>query len=255
MGHNVNLLKRFKPYNRPIFIEMNELINRIQIPDNITHVKLDIGLSYGAPRSQNWLSFEKDLFVFGFEPNIDSVNNILNGNIINYHPGHDPIANEYINNVFTIIPVALSNVEEPTTMPFYKMLDDCGTSSLYEPVDINLGPIKEKVDVPVYSLKHFFDVFPWDRFEYIDYIKIDAQGADFDIIKSAGDYLKDRVVFITAEPEHMQYVNTQHNTAENMNNYLSSQNFIQINHPNTCDPTFINKKFLHLYDTIYINQT
>ena len=104
-------VKRFKPYNRQIFIEMNELINRIQIPDNITHVKLDIGLSYGAPRSQNWLSFEKDLFVFGFEPNIDSVNNILNGNIINYHPGHDPIANEYINNVFTIIPVALSNVE------------------------------------------------------------------------------------------------------------------------------------------------
>ena len=49
----------------------------------------------------------------------------------------------------------------------------------------------EKIEVPVYSLKHFFDLFPWDRFEFIDYIKIDAQGADFDIIKGAGDYLNE----------------------------------------------------------------
>ena len=234
---------------------MNEYINRIKIPYNVTHIKLDIGLSYSAPHSQIWLSNEENLFVFGFEPNMDSVNDILQGYIAKRCPSHgEPIANKYINNTFTVIPVALSNVEEPTTMRFYKMTNDTGTSSLYEPRDKNLDPIKEKVDVPVYSLKHFFDVFPWDRFEYIDYIKIDAQGADFDIIKSAGDYLKERVVFITAEPEHMFYINTAHNTYANMINYLVSQNFIQINHPNTSDPTFINKKFQHLQDTIFISQ-
>lgn len=103
-------------------------------------------------------------------------------------------------------------------------------------------------------IKTFFNVFPWDRFEYIDYIKVDAQCADFDIIKSAGDCLKERVVFITTEPENMQYVNCSSNSAENITNYLISQNFIRINHPNTSDPTFINKKFQHLQDTIYIRQ-
>jgi hypothetical protein len=150
--------------------------------------------------------------------------------------------------------VALSNVEKPTNMIFYTMSNDIGTSSLYEPVDFSLGPVKSNIIVPVYSLKHFFDVFPWNRFEYIEYIKIDAQGADFDIIKGAGDYLKERVVFITAEPESAQYNGCSHNTAENMNDYLRSQGFVRIVHPNTSDPTFLNIKYSHLYDKIYIRQ-
>jgi hypothetical protein len=134
------------------------------------------------------------------------------------------------------------------------MTNDVGTSSLYKPVNPILGPVKSKIKVPVYSLKHFFDLFPWDRFEYIDYIKIDAQGADLDIIKSAGDYLKEKVVFITAEPESICYNGCQHNTTENMIEYLKTQNFVKVNHPNTNDPTFLNNKFKHLYYSIYINQ-
>jgi FkbM family methyltransferase len=234
---------------------MEQYLQNINIPQDITHVKIDVGLSYNANQSQDWLSNEKNLFVFGFEPNPQSVENILNGNIKKRDPSHgQSISNEYINKTFTIIPVALSKVEEPTIMDFYSMSKDTGTSSLYQPVDPNLGPIKEKIQVPVYSLKHFFDLFPWDRFEYIDYIKIDAQGADFDIIQSAGDYLKERVVYITAEPESNQYNDCNHNTTGNMEKYLITQNFIRINHPHTNDPTFINQKFLDLQDKIYIRQ-
>ena len=235
---------------------LNKYFDSIIIPDNITNIKLDIGLSYSAPNSQNWLSKESNLFVFGFEPNMDSVNNILKGNICKKHENHgQPISNEYINNTFHILPIALFNVLEPTYMQFYSMEKDEGISSLYKPSNDILGPIKEKIQVPVYSLNHFFDMFPWNRFEYIDYIKIDAQGADFDIIKSAGDYLKERVVFITAEPEIYYYEGCNHNTTENMEIYLKSQNFIIINHPNTVDPTFLNLKFAYLYDKIYISQS
>jgi hypothetical protein len=140
-------------------------------------------------------------------------------------------------------------------MDFFSMQRDGGCSSLLEPINLErLGPIKSKITVPVFSLKHFFDIFPWDRFEYIDYIKIDAQGSDLDIIKSAGSYLKDKVVFVTAEPETNDYSNCNHNTAENMENYLISQNFTRISHPNVEDPTFINNKFMHLRDSIYISQ-
>lgn len=234
---------------------METFFKDLTIPENITHVKLDIGLSYSAPQSQIWLSNEENLFVFGFEPNPDSVKCILNKDIVKRAPFHGtPISNEYINSKFFLIPVALSNVIEPSKMDFYCMKNDTGTSSLFEPTDPNLGSIKEKIEVPVFSLKHFFDLFPWDRFDYIDYIKIDAQGADLDIIKSAGNYLKEKVVFITAEPENAAYSGCKDNTCENMENYLNENNFLRINHPNTGDPTFINKKFLHLQDKIYIKQ-
>ena len=226
------------------------------IPNEVTNIKIDIGLSYNAPQSNNWLSNEPNLLVFGFEPNPESVQTILQKNIVKRNINHgEPLRNEFIQNSrFRLIPVALDNVIEPATSQFFSMSNDIGTSSLYQPLDINLGPVKNIITVPVYSLKHFFDLFPWERFEYIDYIKIDAQGADFDIIKGAGDYLKDKVVFITAEPESTCYNGCNHNTTANMIEYLRTQNFEQINHPNTNDPTFLNNKFKHLYNKIYIKQ-
>jgi len=228
---------------------MEEYFKQIIIPPNITHVKIDIGLGMHNIHSKDWLKYEKNLFVFMFEPNSDSIlSSIDNTKLI-----ENIIQNN--NNSFVIIPVALSNVSEKTQMDFYSMKNDGGTSSLYKPINTNrLGPIKNKNTVSVMALKHFFDLFPWDRFEYIEYIKIDAQGADFDIIKSAGDYLSERVVFITAEPESNDYENCQHNTSENMEQYLKTQNFIKINHSNTDDPTFVNTKFMHLYNNIYIYQ-
>jgi FkbM family methyltransferase len=219
------------------------------IPENITHVKIDIGLGMNNIHSKDWLKYEKNLFIYMFDPNIDSINSsVSNMNKIN-----EIIVNNQ--NSFQIIPVALSNVVEESKLEFYSMLKDGGTSSLFKPINTNrLGPVKNINTVPVFSLKHFFDLFPWDRFEYIEYIKIDAQGADFDIIKSAGNYLRERVVFITAEPESSDYENCSENTSENMEKYLITQNFIKINHPNTEDPTFINQKFKHLYDNIYIYQ-
>lgn len=219
------------------------------IPENITRVKIDIGLGMNNIHSNDWLKYEKNLFVLMFDPNIDSINSsVSNMNIIN-----QIIVNNQ--NLFQIIPVALSNVLEESKLEFYSMSNDGGTSSLFKPINTNrLGPVKSKNIVPVFPLKHFLDLFPWDRFEYIEYIKIDAQGADFDIIKSAGGYLREKVVFVTAEPESNDYENCNENTSENMENYLITQNFIRINHPNTEDPTFINQKFKHLYNNIYIYQ-
>ncbi len=227
----------------------------MQFDHPVTHIKLDIGLSYNAPHSQNWLEHEPNLGVIGFEPNPDCIEQILSEKeIVKKQSNHgQPISKKYINTRFILMPVALDHVNDPTEMTFYKMTNDVGTSSLYEPVDPSLGSIKQIIKVPVYSLEYFFDTFPWDRFPYIDYIKIDCQGADLNVIKSAGYYIK-RVVYITAEPESNSYKNCQNNTASNMEKYLILNNFTKINHPNTIDPTFINNDFLHLKDKIYIKQ-
>ena len=212
------------------------------IPDNCTHVKLDIGLSFNAPQSQAWLSKETNLMVFGFEPNPELTK---------------PLQQKFTNTrQFQLIPVALSNVAKEEEMNFYINSNDCGTSSLFKHDEQQLGPIKNEVSVPVVSLKMFFDEFPWDRFEYIDYIKIDAQGSDFNILKSAGNYLSEKVVFVTAEPDGFQYFGAHECNTENITSYMESQNFVRINHPNTNDPTFVNKVFSDkgIHETIHIEQ-
>ena len=227
------------------------------IPASCTHVKLDIGLSYNAPQSQNWLTRDDHhLMVFGFEPNPESVQFITSGNNHKQHECHgDCLEDRFIKEGrFVIQKCALSNVSTPQNMKFYISSNDCGTSSLFSNNETSLGKIKEVIDVPVYSLKMFFDGFPWDRFDYIDYIKIDAQGSDLNILKGAEYYLQERIVFVTAEGDGHHYIGSDECSNHNIIKYMESQNFIHINHHNTKDPTFINKKFQHL-SKIYISQS
>jgi hypothetical protein len=140
-------------------------------------------------------------------------------------------------------------------MKFYVSNNDCGTSSLYPNDETYLGKIKEVIDVPVYSLKMFFDGFPWNRFQYIDYIKIDAQGSDLNILKSAGSYLSERVVYVTAEADGNRYIGADECSEQNIISYMESQGFMLIRHSNTTDPTFVNKKYIEESKKIYIKQT
>ena len=228
------------------------------IPPTCTHVKIDVGLSYGANQSSCWLDTEPDVMVFGFEPHPDSFANIHRGDIQLRHPAHaaagKPLDKKHINSGrMHIFNVALGNVEKVETMNLYMNSKDCGTSSLFTHDEKYLGPIEQILPVSVYSLKMFFDTFPWNKHEYIDYIKIDAQGSDLNILKGAGDYLKERVVYVTAEPDGNQYIGADECNTHNIVNYMQSQGFIQVKHPNTIDPTFINSKFMHLKN-IFISQ-
>ena len=240
-------------------IENLYIMFNYNIPENCTHVKIDIGLSYGANQSSTWLDKEENLLVFGFEPNLESVENIKAGNIKLRHPSHivggKPLDQKHLySGRMIIIQKALSNVEKEEKMYFYVNSKDCGTSSLFNHDQQFLGPIKKIIKVPVINLKMFFDNFPWDKFKYIDYIKIDAQGSDLNILKGAKKYLTEKVVFVTAEPDGNQYYGASECNAVNITNYMISQNFEKINHPNTFDPTFLNKKFKNIAHDIYIEQ-
>jgi len=235
---------------------MDNYLRNMKLPSHVNHLKLDIGLSYSAPQSQTWLEHEPDLFVIGFEPNPDCVASLNQDVIQKKNPGHgDPLTPENKKRFF-LIPVALGNVETPGEMNFYQMANDCGTSSLYSPVDGSLGQVKNVVRVHVFSLKDFFESFPWgtNNIHHIDYIKIDAQGSDLDILKGAGRYLRDRVVYVTAEAEHSQYANCSHNNEVNMTQYMDSIGFDRIFHADTQDPTFLNRIYKHLMKDIYIYQ-
>ena len=228
---------------------------KIEVPSTCTHIKIDIGLSYTAPISNKWLVKEPEVFVLGFEPNPHCCNTIMTST---FSPTSFPDFNlekKFIEQGrFKLFPYALSNVDNLTIQQFYINKQDYGTSSLYTHTQTKLGPIEKVINVNVINLKMVFDIFPWDKFEYIDYIKIDAQGSDLKILKGAGDYLKDKVVYITAEPDGHYYNDCADCSEDNIDKFMVSQGFIRIKHPNTVDPTYINSKFLHLKDKVWIHQ-
>ena len=229
-------VRNFKTFiNSTIPIRKSD--GKINIPTRIKHVKLDIGLSYSAPISQYWLSHENNIMVFGFEPNPASGHSILQG-ADKRHPLHgEPLETKFIGTSFFIIPCALGRANS-NIIKFY-VTNDCGCSSIYQPKDFSVERI---IEVPIFSLHDFFDIFPFDTHPVIDYIKIDAQGSDLDIAKSAGHYLQERVIYITLEAENSQYAHTT-NSLEDIDSYMRSIGFIQHISPNTQDPTYFNTRF------------
>lgn len=213
---------------------------KIEILSHIKHIKLDIGLSYSAPMSQYWLSHEDHLLVFGFEPNPTSVNSILQG-AVKQHPSHgDPLDKKYIGEKFFLIPCALGQSSN-TVIKFFITKDDVGCSSIYLPKYLE---VERVIEVPIFSLAAFFDLFPFDSHPVIDYIKIDAQGADLDIVKSAGHYLAERVIYLTIEAENINYVNTLNSELE-IDRYMKSIGFVRFKSEYTGDPTYFNPRFTH----------
>lgn len=216
-----------------------DLDGKIVVPRHLKHVKLDIGLSYNAPIAGYWLDHEEDLVVFGFEPNPAAIEEIKRGGV-KKRPYHgEPLDPRYIGTRFFLVPCALG-LSTATTVPFYVTAADCGCSSLYEPKDFEVADI---IEVPLFSLSDFFDRFPFDTHPVIDYIKIDAQGSDLNIVKSAGNYLSERVVYITLEPEDFEYRNTA-NSESAIEYYMNSIGFMRHRSSHTVDPTYINIRFL-----------
>ena len=221
-----------------ILIEENVPFNssdgKIKIPPHIKHIKLDIGLSYAAHYSQYWLTHEEDLMVFGFEPNPAAISSILAGPI-RYPNG---LQKKFMGKSFFLIPCALG-LSDDTTIKFYITKKDGGCSSIYMP---NYLEVEKTIAVSIFRLSDFFDLFPFNLHPVIDYIKIDAQGADLDIAKSAGDYLKERVVYITLESGNYHYKGTVNSEAD-IDSYMKSQGFVRHRSSDTLDPTYFNSRY------------
>jgi hypothetical protein len=238
---------------------------KINIPTNIKKIKFDIGIATEAIHTEYWLNHDPDdLLVFGFEPlplAVDETIKYFKQTKSKWaHISPNKIDMKWLNNQFFVVPIALGDViMGGEYMDFYvTTANNVGCSSLYKPSnllktqhDIELDHV---IKVPVFNLSDFFELLPLDKFEYIEYIKVDVQGNDLNIIKSGGKYIQDKVVFVTMEPEVGQYIGADNNSVSNMISYMNNIGFDHIHHPNTSDPTFVNRKFRHIANNIHIHQ-
>ena len=233
-------------------MEHNEIENKIKnilhpllkdefiyVPEWATKIKLDVGLSINAPNSEVWINDDPEVCVFGFEPNIFNIEHLHSGEKIwEYHLNPNKIGKS-----FFYLNCAVSNYLSENE-DFYCTEGDSGTSSLFKP---NFFGVKKVIQIPVITLKSFFDRIPWHRFDCIEHLKVDAQSSDFNVLLGAENYLKDRVIYIDVETStNGQYSNIE--TPNNIKSYLESQDFECIKWG--MNATFFNKNFNHLKNSI-----
>lgn len=203
----------------------------LDIPKWAERIKIDVGTSCNAPFTEHWTNQNDNCFVVAFEPNPFNIKDIKNeaGKMWPVW-----LKSEKIGRVCHIFECALSN--EPGQAEFYCAEQDGGTSSLYRPKN---SDIKEVVSVEKSTLSLFFDCFDWERFPYIEHLKIDAQSSDYEILLGAGGYL-DRMVYIDIET----HTNGQYYHDEDPNGileFLKEKGFECLEFG--INSTFLNKKF------------
>ena len=227
------------------------------------NIKIDIGLSEAAPQSQNWISFDNNTFVFGFEPVKANVKRIYAGDS-RWPVKLDP---SYIDKRINIVPCALYSQHMENGMQINVTKEDSGRSSLLKPTDFGVAYSE---NVQVWSLADFMPLISEKRFQFIDHVKIDVQGVDFEVIKGAKDAIR-RVIAITIEIDLFGYQKST-NDYDEVSKYLRKKGFYRIRVPKVLkfimklrgvnldiqvdDPTYVNLRNLRNIKnrTLYLYQ-
>jgi FkbM family methyltransferase len=218
----------------------------LNVPDEFTRIKIDVGLSSNAPQSEIWLSRDPSLFVFGFEPISENLEAIRSGTSI-WPVKLDP---QRIGKSFSLIPCALVAKPNSESIQMFVTKSDTGCSSLFEPKELE---VKSKEMVRSFTLNEFLDFFPFDQFPVIEHLKVDVQGADFGVIKGASKYLS-RILFVTIEIDLNNYHNSINNRLK-IAFLLASRGFVSTNSTifNLVKNTFDINATLETDDPTYFN--
>lgn len=223
-------------------------LGKMLVPDFVNSIKIDVGLSGNAPQSKVWIDANPNVLILGFEPlsmNIKMISEATSPWPVKLDPG-------CVGRNMFIIPVALSSKTLDHKLKMKITDKDSGSSSLLDSTDLIQSTWEY---VPVFKLDNFIEFIDFERFEYIEHVKIDAQGMDFEVIRGAKKYL-DKIFFITAEMD-LTYFETKNNSLAlryfmtlrgfwklgKISSFLLRKIFqVQIN---VDDPTYINLRLLH----------
>jgi len=237
---------------------LNVESGRIDFGPHVSRVKIDVGLSVNAPQSAVWLGADPSLAVIGLEPVTENINALKAGQD-DWPTRLDP---SLIGERFFLIPVALANVTQIERGTMFVTSVDTGRSSLLEPQEF--GVMAEE-PVEIWPLALLLSSLMWESIPFVDHLKIDAQGLDLDIVKSAGDLIH-RVLAVTAEPEVGQYKSARNSAAE-LASHMKSVGFVEVHrfmrryHPRmwkveVTDPTYVNPElyFSHRPSSLFLYQ-
>ena len=198
------------------------MFEEIKIPDNITDIYIDVGLSHNAPHTVEWLSSNPNACVFGFEPVKKNCERVL-----------DIIKNLKLEDRFKLFQCAVDNVDKPEVKNFYitcnsQVEGDHGQSSLYELTLKNSQGCEYWIDevssTLCVNLSQLFEVIDWGRFDSITCLKTDTQGNDLNIMKSIQPYFH-RVPFIKCESYTFNHYKKNDDDPKFIYDYMTSNGY------------------------------
>jgi len=223
--------------------------------EQVKYLRVDIGLSQEASYGAIWLRDHDDRGVIGIEPHPYNISTILGGGPKNRHLPHFNLNQNLIiennrdvkniNGRYILVQGAADNVESPTTKTFYSATPDTGNSSLIQSnIDNQFNPntIAGSFTIPVFPMTYIFDKIDWDKFKYIEQMKIDTEGNEIPILISCKHYLE-RVIFLRVECWEAGIGATQEDTATPMVEFLKEKGFENINQ-RPGDYKFVNIRYL-----------
>lgn len=187
----------------------------IFLPDWALRVKIDVGLSYSAANAVAWIREDPNLIVFGFEPLPESCARLRKW--LSEQPDSASLSKQLV-----ILPVALGR--EVGTSKLHITADDTASSSLLPPK--NMGQ-QGTIEVQVFTLVDLLKALPKERVSHIDYLKLDCQGMDLEILKGAGDEIA-KFALVTAEAEDDHYLNST-NSLRELVQFMGSNGFVHLN--------------------------
>lgn len=187
----------------------------ICLPDWAKRIKIDVGLSYTASNSVKWIREDSSLLVFGFEPLPESCHKLRLW--IAAQEDSESLSTQLI-----VIQAAVG--PEVGTSQLHVTEGDTASSSLLMPIGIRR---RESIEVQVFPLNHLLRVIPCDRVKRIDYLKLDCQGMDAEILRGVGPELE-RIALVTAEAGENQYVHSS-NSVKDLVQLMKSRGFIWLN--------------------------
>ena len=178
----------------------------VDVPKQCTSIKIDVGLAGEAPNSAIWLNETTDRFVIGIEPiayhwkmlkNLETANSKReypkNFRFIQLDKGIIEFNRQEISKIdsrFSGLHCAIDDVSGKQNFKnFYQMDRDegaSGSSSLLKPSEHHPHFIENIIEVPVISLEYLLEFIDWNRFPFIEHIKTDCEGKDYDVVRSIG---------------------------------------------------------------------
>ena len=202
------------------------------------NLRIDVGLSFNAPYLIKWAKTNRNIVVLGFEP----------------HPASFEKLNEMVKSLpaeiqsrIFLYNVAISDELVPCIKTFYSTgipnsESDPGLSSLLKPIGVYETYVVDTFKVGVISLDFFLNKINYER---IEFLKIDTQGNDLEVIKSMKFHLSD-VYMIQAERDCEElYENAA--PGKELESFMAGKKFNLIaNSRDRWDSVFLNSVFKEL---------
>lgn len=111
-----------------------------------------------------------------------------------------------------------------------------------------MSKLNKTLKIKTVNLKFYLEKINFEKYKYIEFLKIDTQGNDLNVVKSCGNYLK-KICFVQMEYWARQEYEGEKNQKEclkNSINYMKNMNF-ECYYYSSVDALFFNK---NLYQEI-----